>query len=524
MKKTLQFAVVLLWVGMMAACSNFLDKEPLGQATNDNFIELSPENGELAINAVYDAATWEEGPRVPSQTYEWMFGDVMSDDAEKGSTPSDFIFIQDLKDWKAGPDNPLNRTIWINNYSGIFRASNIIQTIKKASWDKDKRTRITGEAHFLRGYFYFYLVRLFGGVPLFDEPAKPSQFGTVQRASVAETYKFIEADFKAAIEMLPEKSAYAATDLGRATKGAAKAYLARAIMYQLGTDNSNGHTWEEVYALCNEIRQSGEYSLMANFAQIYEEEGENGPESIFELQQRQSPDNWGPVKTGTTNNIIQNCRKTWGWGFNNPTTNLLNEFEANDPRKACTAYGDQSIVLGVKQTIVFPDENQTGYLNRKAAVEKPSETKSSGQNVRKMRYADVLLMMAEAAAKTGREGEARTILNEIRTRARKATQPKGSVAEGELNYDPAIVPEGTLPDIQGSVSGQALLDAIAHERRTELAMEALRFWDLVRYGQYVSKFPAASAHTIPGSVNPIPVLAIPRDEVQTWKLQQNPGY
>jgi hypothetical protein len=524
MKKYILFAIVPVLVWVIAGCSKFLEKEPLGQATNDNFIQLSPENGELAINAVYDVATWEEGPRVPSQTYEWMFGDVLSDDAEKGSNPADFVFIQDLKDWKGGPDNPISRTIWINNYSGVFRACNVLQTIQKATWDKDKRTRITGEAHFLRGYFYFYLVRLFGGVPLFEEAAKPSQFGTIQRSSVAETYKFIEADFKAAAEMLPEKSGYAAIDLGRATKGAAKAYLARAIMYQMGTDNTNGHTWEEVYNITNEIRQSGEYNLLANYAQIYEEEGENGLESIFELQQNQSPDNWGPIKTGTTNNVIQNCRKTWGWGFNNPTVNLLNEFEPNDPRKACTAYGDQSIVLGVKQTIEFPTENQTGYLNRKAAVEKPAETKSSGQNVRKMRYADVLLMQAEAAARTGKEGEARDILNQIRNRARKSTLPKGGVAEGELNYDPAPTPEGTLPEIQGSVSGQALLDAVAHERRVELGMEAVRFWDLIRYGTYLTKFPAASSHTIQGTVNPIPVLAIPRDEVQTWNLKQNPGY
>jgi hypothetical protein len=192
-------------------------------------------------------------------------------------------------------------------------------------------------------------------------------------------------------------------------------------------------------------------------------------------------------------------------------------------------YGDGSIVLGILQVVDYPNENATGYLNRKAAIVKPVEAKASPQNIRKFRYADVLLMKAEAAAFTGKEQEARDILNMIRTRARLSSLPKGS-AEGSMSYDPTGAPSGTLPAIANTVTGDALKNAIYHERRVELGMEALRFWDQVRTGKYLSSLStsirsACQSHCITeGTVNPIPVLPIPLTEVQSWGLKQNPGY
>jgi hypothetical protein len=192
-------------------------------------------------------------------------------------------------------------------------------------------------------------------------------------------------------------------------------------------------------------------------------------------------------------------------------------------------YGDGSIVLGIAQVIDYPNENATGFLNRKAAIIKPIEAKASGQNLRKFRYADVLLMKAEAAAYTAKEQEARDILNMIRTRARLSSLPKGS-KEGSLTFDPTGAPTGTLPAIANTVSGDALKTAIYHERRVELGMEAIRFWDQVRTGKYLSSLPSAirtacQSHCITtGVVNPIPVLPIPLTEVQSWGMKQNPGY
>ena len=521
----------LMWgfglVAAAAGCTKVLDKAPLGVETEQNFF-LDPSKAILGINAVYDVLSWDEGPG-SGHNYEWMYGDVLSNDAEKGSTPGDFPTITALKTWNVDPGNTPAGSTYYNMWQGIFRANTVIKNLSAATWDPVLKNRIMGEAYFLRGYFYFYLARLFGGMPLFKEPVKPSEFGATPRASLGDTYKLIEEDFKKASELLPERSGYPAADLGRTTKGAALGYWARAVMYQIGTDNKNGHKWQEVYDAANAVVNSGQYNLLANYAQIYEDEGENTSESVFEIQTKQSSEGWGPIKSGTTNNIIQNSRKLWGWGFNNPTTSLANEFEAGDPRKECTLYGDGSIVLGIKQVIDFPNENATGFLNRKAAIIKPLEAKASGQNLRKMRYADVMLMKAEAAANIGKEQEARDILNLIRTRARNSSKPKGSL-ENSLTYEPAGTPANALPPIASTITGDALKNAIYHERRVELGMEAIRFWDMVRTGKYLSTLPAAirtacEARCLKtGTVNPIPVLPLPLTEVQSWGLSQNPGY
>lgn len=522
-KKLLFVATVF---SISVGCKKTLDQNPQGTQTEANFF-LDQNQAILGVNAVYDVASWDEGPS-SGHNYEWMYGDVMSEDAEKGSTPGDFPTITDFKNWTTDPANSPSGSTYNNLFQGIFRANTVIKNLSVATWDQQLKNRILGEAYFLRGYFYFYLARLFGGMPLFNMPVLPSQFGTTPRADFSATLKFVEDDFNKAKDLLPEKSSYAITDLGRATKGAANAYLARVIMYQLGTVNKNNHTWQEVYDISNTVIASGQYNLLANYAQIYEIEGANSSESIFEIQCKATSDNWGPIKAGTTNNLTQNSRKSWGWGFNNPTTNLSNEFEANDPRKACTMYKDGDIVLGIKQVIDFPNENATGYLNRKAAIIKPLETKSSGQNIRKFRYDDLLLMKAEAAANISKEQEARDILNQIRDRARNSSKPKGSI-EGTLTYEPTGVPASTLPSIANTVSGAALKTAIMHERRVELAEEAIHLWDQIRWGTYFNTLPAATrakaqTHSIIGGVNPVPVLPIPLSEVQSWGLLQNPGY
>lgn len=529
-KKMLLLTALTLF--SLSCQESFLDKTPLGTQTEVNFF-ANAANAILAANAIYDVTSWDEGPG-SDHTYDWMYGDVLSDDAVKGSTASDFTALKQMEDWTVTSDFKQPAGLWSNMYKGIYRANNVILNIDKSPIDAALRTRIKAEALFLRGYFYYNLVRSFGGVPLFTEPVKPSEYGTAKRATVAEVYALIDADFKAAIEGLPERSQYSANDLGRATKGAARAFAARTIMYQLGTDNTNKHTWQEVYDLTNAVVTSVQYSLANNYAELFEDEGENNSESIFEVQFNESPVSWNQdgdkigVKVGTTNNIIQNNRKTWGWGFNNPTKEFVAEFEPGDPRLACTVYKDGDIVLGIKQQIAL-DENETGYLNRKAAILKPVEGKSSAQNIRKMRYADVLLMKAEAAANTGKEGEARDALNLIRDRARKASLPKGA-KEKSLTYEANAVPTGTLPTIGAGVTGTALMTAIWHERRVELGMEALRFWDQVRTGRYLSSLTpavraACEARSVKtGMVNPMPLLPLPLNEVNSWNVVQNAGY
>ncbi|PQA59244.1 RagB/SusD family nutrient uptake outer membrane protein [Siphonobacter curvatus] len=524
-------ALLLATSGTMQSCSDFLDKNPLGQDTDQNFY-TDPNNAILAVNAAYDVLSYDEGNdglgNYVNHNYEWMFGDVLSEDAEKGSTPGDMPPLQELKEWRATGTNTIAQAVWQNMFQAIYRTNLLLQNLENSPIDATLKNRLMGEAYFIRGYSYFYMLRLYGGLPLFTKPVQPSDYSNTKRSTLSETYAFIEADFKKAAELLPEKNAYEAADAGRATKGAANGFLARAILYQMGTDNPRGHTWKELYDLTDVIAKSGQYALTDNYAAIQEGESENNKESLFEIQFAESNVTWGIQRSGTNNNQIQNNRNTWGWGFNNPTQSLVNAFEANDPRKAATIYKTGDIVTGIEQVINFPSENSTGFLNRKAAIIKPTQPSQSPQNIRKLRYADVLLMRAEAAAHLGNESEARTILNQIRDRARKSTLPRGSKLN-TMTYEPANTPASALPPIAATVTGTALLDAIYHERRVELGMEALHFWDQVRTGTYFNSLPAsirssAMSHSIAGSVNPIPVLPIPANEVQSWGLEQNPGY
>lgn len=517
----------------LSACEGFLDRQPLGLATDQNFYN-DPLNAELAVNAVYEATTRGEGPSPfgwLAHNYEFMIGDILSDDAAKGSTPSDYLELQNMERWTNEPGSGIAAAFWTNNYRGVFRANTVLGNLPEATFDEALKTRLLGETHFLKGYFYFYLVKIFGGVPIFREELSPEEVRNVSRASLEETFAYVVEELQMAADMLPRRSEYATKDLGRATKGAAQAYLARVYMMEVGL-GINGRTWQDVYDMTSAVVNSGEYSLASNYATIWEEEGENNSESIFEIQFATNSFESGDQKTGSNENIFQNNRSLWGWGFNNPTQGLFDAFEANDPRRPCTIIQNGDVAHGLAQEIATPDANETGYLNRKANIAQPQPGKSGPQNLRKMRYADVLLMHAEAAYHLGNESEARDMVNMIRERALQATMPKGAIEDNPAGYDPypAGALDGALPPIEGSVTGQDLLDAIWQERRVELGMEALRFHDLVRTGRYLDALDAAyrsncEARSFTSSLNhPYPVQPIPLDEVQSWGLEQNPGY
>lgn len=516
------------------ACEDFLDKEPLGVETDRTFYQ-DPDNAELAVNSIYDAVSWDAGGVIgSSNTFEWMYGDVLSDDARKGSTTGDFIEVKQMERWETLTNASIQSSTWNNMFTAIHRANQVLSYLPTSDINEELKTRLLGEAHFLRGYSYLNLVIKFGGLPLMEEPVAPSEWGQVPRASIAETYAFIQSDLQQAIEMLPQRSEYAAADLGRATQGAARAYSARAYMYQIGTDNTNGANWQDVYEQTSAIINSGQYALFSNYAGLFEIENENNIESIFEIQFSEAATGWGPPKTGTANNVIQNNRSTWGWGFNNPTQDLVAEFEDRDPRLPVTVYTDGDIVAGELQVIDYPGQNETGYLNRKAFVEpgfRPSDAQNSPKNIVKFRYADVLLMQAEAAYHLGNESEARELVNQVRQRARNSTRPKGSTEVGATGYAPYEDLSGVLQDV--TASGQELLQAIWHERRVELGMESLRYYDLVRTGRYLDalteKYSAqvranAERRLAPGTVNPMPLMPIPINEAQAWGISQNPGY
>lgn len=551
--KRLRYFIPILVGFVMMGCSDFLEVDPINTQSEANFFNV-PENAILAVNGCYDLIGMTEGPG-PDQNwmthnYEFIWGDICSDDAEKGSQPSDLQDMQDLANWNAKSENGVTNALWIKIYDGLSRCNTALAQLENSTLESSLRTRLMGEVYFIRGYWYFYASRIFGGVLVFTENVTPSDFGQIERASLHQTYLQVEADFKAAIENLPERSEYSGAEMGRATKGAARHYLARLYMYMIGTDAENTEIgWQQVYDQTEAIIQSDEYSLVSNYATIFEPEGENNSESIFELQMLEGSEEDAPEKTGSNFNQFQANRKDWGWGFNNPTVDLFEAFEEEDPRLSCTVYGPtyNGGIMGGQSWDYDLTEQMTPYLNRKAALmpgERPSITKSSSYNVRKARYAETLLNHAEAAYHLAKEGEARNMVNLIRERARNSTFARGFI-EGSLDYTPTGF-VNNLPDV--SASGESLLDAIYHERRVELGMEALRYFDLVRTGRYLDTLAKIKAnfkdsegnnliyasvnleanvreHSLAGpNGNIVPVAPIPLSEVADWGIEQNPGY
>lgn len=556
MKKIFSLSLIVSF--MLLSCNDFLDLKPQGQENSGNYMNTE-ENAIKVINGIYDLLSQTEG-RGPdgiwmAHHYDFMFSSIATDDAVKGSELPDMQELVQIEDFSAQQGNAIADAFWIHGFWGVSRSNYAIRNLPDATIGEALKNRLLGESYFLRAYHYIYLLRHFGGVPLFSAPLNPSDFGKVERASLHETFEFINADLRRAIELLPERSEYAVADMGRATKGAARAFLAKSLIYQIGIDAECEHTWNDVYTLTSAIINSAEYSLVNNFALLFEYENKNTSESIFEIQAADGTAMDPPGSVGNAyplfqGNRVSNTGANTGWGFHNPTQDLVDAFDPSDPRLSSTVYGigfNDEILYGVQMKFQR-DQQGSNYLNRKAALPfKPSLDKAANKNILIMRYADVLLIHAEAAFHTGKEAEARQYLNMVRERARNSSYCKGYVSGSPEGYTmPVSTPN--VPNV--NASGTALLDAILHERRLELAMESNRMWDLVRTGRLVDvvskvkdtdligteELPDVEArhagiaerikrHAFTGKDNTyIPVLPVPLDEVQNWGIEQNPNY
>ena len=541
---------------ILTSCNDFLELDPLAQENSSNYMN-NEENAIKVINGIYDILSQTEG-RGPdgiwmSHHYDFHFASIATDDAVKGSKLSDSPELSDIESFNAKVGNSISDAFWIHGFWGVSRSNYAIKNLPEATINEGLKSRLLGEAYFLRAYHYIYLLHHFGGVPLFTAPLNPSDFGNSPRASLHETFEFINTDLTKAIELLPEKSGYAPTDLGRATKGAAKAFLAKSLIYQIGIDSESTHTWNEVYKLTSEIISSGEYSLVANYALLFEHENKNTSESIFEIQATEGTASDPPTSVGNAYSLYQGNRVSnpdanSGWGFHNPTQNLVNAFDPTDPRLSCTVYGigfNGQVLYGAEMKFDRAEQG-SNYLNRKATLpSKPTLDKAADKNILVMRYADILLIHAEVSYYTGQESEARQYLNMVRERARNSSYCKGYVDGSKDTY---VMPSSTpkVPNITSS--GETLLDAIINERRLELAMESNRMWDLIRTGKLIDVISKAKDadnagngdneevrhegignriknHALVGKDGKyIPVLPIPLTEIQNWGIEQNPNY
>lgn len=476
-----------------SGCEKFVDYDPVEdyQITANDYLKSADDYQKMAVG-VYTPLQWLYANPV--------IGDVASDNSVAGGeNATDILGLQQIDDYTTNPNNSYLTEAWKSCYEGINRANYLHEN--KNRLDFIGKDALYGEVYFLRAYYYFELVRMFGDVPLFvDKRLTASDSRKFIRASKADVYKQIEIDLNTAIGSLPPVNA----QKGRVTRFAAQALLGKVLLYQ--------EKFAEA-ALALESVVNGPFSLVGNFASIFLESGENGAESVFEIQYSNiSPFyDWSNPGRGQGNLAVQMCGVRnlegtspyeKGWSANLPTQNLADAYAVGDQRKAVTildieAYKVANPSMNIKY-LVAPYKN-TGLYNQKYH---PRKGQTSGQielnytnNYRTIRYADVLLMAAEAnnRSTTPNDDKAREYLNRVRRRA-----------FGDQ-----------LHDITSS--GVTLRQAIWDERRLELAMEGDRFFDLVRTGQAASKISGFVA-------NKNELFPIPQQEVDISGLTQNAGY
>jgi starch-binding outer membrane protein, SusD/RagB family len=443
-----------LLIGLvMAGCSSFLDKKPMGVQSDATFFETKDQAIE-AVTAVYDVTAW----RYSQEIYEWYLGDICSDDAEKGGeNAADMAVAQQLKDFRADAGNSVSYYRWSEFYQGVYRANLVIHNVASIAMDATLRERLVAEAKFLRGWFYFQLVKTFGAVPLITTLLTPDQY-CQPKATIDQCWAQIEKDLTEAAAVLPEKSSYGSSDMGRATRGAANALLAKAYIFEA--------KWGQAQSSAARVIDSKEYDLEKNYSDIFTLKHQNGIESVYEIQHLYVPTSaYGDENEGQETSIYQGSRKSTGftgWGFDCPTQDFVNEFETNDPRlKASVVFNGDIIWENTAwQQKADNSMSPTKMAARKYMLEYQATVpniSNSPANWRAIRFADVLLFHAEAANEAGDAATALKSLNRIRSRV-------------------------SMPSVT-TTNPDSLRLLIWHERRVELGLEGHRFFDLVRQGR-----------------------------------------
>ena len=484
---------LLCLILVLGSCKkDFLERKPLGEELSEDFFKT--ESGAIrATNAVYNQLR-----EFNTHTFPYIgIANISSDDADKGSDPGDAPPQGELDNFTVTAGNGLLNGFWIGHYQGIARANQVIERVPAIEMSDSLKNRLVAEARFLRAYFYFNLVRTFGRVPLITNIPTASQSEVVPQSTADEVYQFIIDEFNAVIPVLPEKSQYPSADLGRVTKGAAKGMLAKVYMYR--------KNWPEVLRLTDEIISSGEYDLSTPFAQIFTRQGELGRESLFEVVNGILPQCGGGSQYAEVQ-MVRASSGGLGWGFNTPSQNLINSYEPNDPRMQATImFRGETMVDGY----TVPTDASNPQYNQKAYPEGTEKNPTcgigdSGKNILILRYADIILMNAEAANESSQPDKAVRDINMIRERARRTAAA------------------GVLPDVSYT-DPVSFRQIIWRERRAELAMENDRFWDLVRQGRAGTVLRAAGKNFVDGKneIMPIPQAQI---DISGGVLTQNPNY
>ncbi|HEX3023838.1 MAG TPA: RagB/SusD family nutrient uptake outer membrane protein [Chitinophagaceae bacterium] len=486
-KTTFILSLLSFFIALTGCNKSFLDVPPQGQQPTQQFWQTQAD-ATKAVNASYaNLRSWTEVAFAPIAVES-----LGSDDAEKGSDPGDATFMNDFDNFTATSTEGQLSDFWNGEYQEINLCNQVLDNIPNISMDATLKARYLLETKFLRAYSYFRLVRAFGDVPLrLHVPSDASQYN-IARTAKAQVWAAIEQDLTDAAGGLP--TSYTGADVGRITKGAALALHAKVAMYQA--------KWSDVKTYTDQVIGLNVYSLFPNFEKLFRVENENSSESIFEIQCSLILGN--PGASNSQYSQVQGVRSVTGggWGFNVPTQDLVNEFEAGDPRlNATIIFRGQNTLEGdaIPSTVPNPMYNYKSYVPFSMYVSGYNE--GCQQNIRVIRYGDVLLMNAEANNELGNSAAALTSLNAVRARARNGNN-------------------SVLPNVTTTTQSN-LRTAIWHERRVELAMEFDRYFDVIRQGRAATVFGPKGWKANKNEVWPIPQSEI---DLSAGKLTQNPGY
>lgn len=455
MKNTYYTLAIVLGLLSIISCSDFLDRQPLDQITSGNFYNTAEEAnlGTIGMYSAIQAINW--------YGKSWMITEIPSDNTTTGGNDPDFSPIDNFT---ISPDNLPIGEFWQEHFRLVTLANQILDNVPAITMDETLKDSYLGEARFLRAFSYFDLVRIFGEVPIVTTVPTISSDLNVFRSPVSDVYTFIIDDLKFAIDNLPNTRG--SSELGRATSDAAAAILAKVY---LTTGN-----YDEAMALCRSIISSGRYQLMADFADNWLRDiSDNNAESIFQLQYI----GCGP---GNTGNALQAFFAPWGqaitknsdgWGSQIPTSPAIDQagttvkdiYTNDDLRKYHTIMTSNDFYPMINPEeggYTYPPTGASrGNINiKKYVIGGGADVcfMSTPQNIHVIRYADVLLSLAEASCRRN----------------------------GDISVTPDVLEAFNKVRSRAGISTFSTINTkmVFDERRREFAFENQRWFDLLREG------------------------------------------
>lgn len=572
--KRMAMVMAMVMVLVVSCKDSFLEVAPTGSLADAQLATKAGVEGVLigayaALNGVFGNRL--EGPN------HWVTGSICGGEANKGTDPGDYSSINPMQRYETDPTQGDLSALWRGRYEGVSRCNTVLRLLSQA---KDvspaDAARIAGEARLLRGHFYFDLKKHFNSIPYFDEKTPASEIPKI--ANTPAVWDKIEADFQFAFTNLPETQGQA----GRVNKWAAAAYMGKAKLYQ--KKYAEAKTWFDNVIANGKTTNGRKYQLLDDYTQIFNAEFDNHAEAVMDVESSMNTGNVAnanyfddlnyPYNTGLDG--PGNC-----CGFFQPSFDMANTFRTKDGLPLLDgSYNSDANALkhdyGVESSAPFtPDagpvdprlDHSIGrrgipyldwiahpgkawiraqpyagpYSPKKYVYYKSQENKLTDgsswtrgyatMNYTIIRFADVLLMAAEAEIEAGSLTKARELVNQVRARAaNKAHWVKKADGTPAANYVIALYPESAF------ASKASANEAVRMERKLELSGEGHRFFDLVRWGIaepvlnaylrneakiLVTKFGGAKFTAGNDEYYPIPQREI---DLQGTVLKQNPGY